>query len=214
MYAPADPRPARCRTIAGMRVVDVAGLGFVAYTAPIPIYALGFQLAPRTFSTRWRLLATLLVLYALWLPVVVVARAALLDARWPAVPLVGAPLAVAALALLAWARRTIGSQALTTLPQLDPVRYPQPLVARGPYARVRHPRYVGYWLLALGLALATGLVALWASFAWLVVGFSWLAIVEERELVRRFGPPYVAYQREVPRFLMTPRSRRPASDRR
>lgn len=191
------------------RVLDGAGLAFVAYTVPIPVYALAYQRLPRTFSTGGRLLAAALALYALWLPVVVVDRAGILDVRVGAVPVVGGAIAVVALALLAWARRTIGSRALSTLPQLDPVRYPQPMVARGPYARVRHPRYLGYWLCGLGLALATGLVALWAVLAWLVAGFVWLAVLEERELVRRFGAPYVAYQRAVPRFLfaLTPRGR-------
>lgn len=186
-----------------MRLVDGAALGFIAYTVPIPIYALGFQLFPRTFRTGARLLVLALAVYALWLPVVVIAADAILAARIAAVPAVGIPLAVMALALQAWARRTIGSRALSTLPQLDPVRYPQPLVARGPYARVRHPRYLGYWLLALGLALATGLAALGLVLAWLLAGFAWLAALEERELVRRFGAPYLAYQRLVPRFLMT-----------
>ena len=185
-----------------MRVLDSAALAFVAYTVPIPIYALGFQRFPHVFRSGARLLTLPLVLYALWLPTVAVGSDELLGRRGVAVPVAGATLGVAALALLTWARWTIGARALSTLPQLDPVRYPQPLVARGPYARARHPRYLGYWLLGLGLALATGLIALWAVLGWLVAGFGWLAALEERELVRRFGAAYVAYQRRVPRFLV------------
>ncbi|MEO1090142.1 MAG: methyltransferase [Pseudomonadota bacterium] len=72
---------------------------------------------------------------------------------------------------------------------------PEPLVTGGLHRWVRHPLYVGAYLLLWGLvddpfSLAT---AIWAS-AYLVIGTH----IEERRLERLYGPAYVAYRRAVP----------------
>ena len=71
----------------------------------------------------------------------------------------------------------------------------------GLYAHVRHPRYTGMFCAVVGAALLGGTLRLWA-----VLGVWWLlALVvirlEERELVARFGPTYIAYRKRVPAFL-------------
>jgi protein-S-isoprenylcysteine O-methyltransferase Ste14 len=75
------------------------------------------------------------------------------------------------------------------------------LVARGMYARVRHPRYLGMMAGVLGSCLIAGLAPLWAA------GLAWLALAllaihaEERELRTRLGPVYAAYAEHVPALL-------------
>ena len=74
----------------------------------------------------------------------------------------------------------------------------EPLRTDGFHRYVRHPLYSAAFLILIGLAddpfgLAT---AIWGS-VYLVVGTSF----EERDLVRRYGAPYVDYRRRVPVFV-------------
>lgn len=86
---------------------------------------------------------------------------------------------------------------------------PRTVVARGPYRWVRNPIYLSALLVVLGeaglfgslrLLVYAGVLA--ACFHLLVTGY------EEPSLRRRFGPAYLAYRREVPRWV--PRRPHPA----
>jgi len=74
------------------------------------------------------------------------------------------------------------------------------LVNWGPYRYVRHPAYLGYYLMFIGFALlwhnALALVPLIA-----IPGYVLIAHREEEMLVARFGEAYVQYQKRVGRFL-------------
>ena len=76
----------------------------------------------------------------------------------------------------------------------------------GPYGLVRNPLYFGSLLLAAGYSAMSGL----PPYAWaLVIGFFTIfhlaAIVyEERFLKTKFGAPYEAYLRSVPRLIPRP----------
>ena len=74
------------------------------------------------------------------------------------------------------------------------------LVDRGLYSVVRHPQYVGYILLVLGLAALARSVgsALLAGLA--ALAFYAQSIREEEHCLERFGAPYADYMRRVPRF--------------
>lgn len=75
------------------------------------------------------------------------------------------------------------------------------LITLGPYHYVRNPQYLGTILILLGLAaLHNSLLIL--GFALLQIGtFYLLALLEERELERRFGEVYIEYKHMVPRFI-------------
>ena len=72
----------------------------------------------------------------------------------------------------------------------------------GPYSFVRHPLYVGNFLIGLGL-----LIVFNAPLAYLIVLPSlallyWSVTAEEEErLEKKWGAPYLEYQTQVPRFL-------------
>jgi protein-S-isoprenylcysteine O-methyltransferase Ste14 len=75
------------------------------------------------------------------------------------------------------------------------------LVQSGPLGVVRHPYYVSYVLILVGLSLT--LTTLWplASALCVVVGMGPTAEVEEEQLAAQFGEEYRQYQQRVGRFL-------------
>ena len=69
------------------------------------------------------------------------------------------------------------------------------------YNILRHPAYSAVLCIAFGLALLNGS---WLSLACALIFSSglwgWVHMVEENELIRRFGPAYVDYRKGVPAF--------------
>jgi len=75
------------------------------------------------------------------------------------------------------------------------------MTARGLYAWVRHPRYLGMILAVLGACLLDASAGLWIAAAlWLAIALATIQL-EERELRSRFGPAYMAYAKRVPALL-------------
>jgi protein-S-isoprenylcysteine O-methyltransferase Ste14 len=75
------------------------------------------------------------------------------------------------------------------------------LVARGFYARVRHPRYLGMMAGVLGACLIVASGPLWAAgVVWLLLALLTIR-AEERELRTRLGVAYAAYAEHVPALL-------------
>lgn len=87
------------------------------------------------------------------------------------------------------------------------------LATEGPYARVRHPQYVGFMLVMVGFLLQWPTLLTLAMFPVLVVVYRQLAIAEEREVTRQFGDQYGDYSRLVPRFISRWRDRATADPR-
>jgi len=81
---------------------------------------------------------------------------------------------------------------------------PGELVTSGVYSRVRHPRFVAMALAVAAMALLTNFAAIYILFVVYVVVIFVIALLEERELVARFGSRYVRYAKDVPRFLPLP----------
>jgi len=74
------------------------------------------------------------------------------------------------------------------------------LVTRGPYRYVRHPSYLGYFLMFVGLfPVLLSVVALLPLMA--IPGYVRVARVEEELLVERFGEGYMEYMERTGRFL-------------
>jgi protein-S-isoprenylcysteine O-methyltransferase Ste14 len=75
------------------------------------------------------------------------------------------------------------------------------LATTGPYARVRHPQYLGFVLIMVGFLLQWPTFATLAMFPVLLVVYSRLATREERDVRAEFGAAYDAYALATPRFL-------------
>jgi protein-S-isoprenylcysteine O-methyltransferase Ste14 len=71
----------------------------------------------------------------------------------------------------------------------------------GPYARIRHPQYVGFVLVLFGFLLQWPTLLTLAMFPVLVFAYAHLARAEERDSLARFGEQYRHYMEHTPRFI-------------
>ncbi|WP_448002426.1 methyltransferase family protein [Agromyces bauzanensis] len=114
----------------------------------------------------------------------------------------GAASIAAGFALNAWAlverrRRSTGDFQL---------EQPESLVSTGPYAFSRHPMYLGWWLIHLGVGVLRG--TLWVAATLpvaVLVEHIGGSVAEERDLRARFGEEYERYAERVPRYAGLPR---------
>lgn len=111
---------------------------------------------------------------------------------------VGALLLVSGGALNVWAlserrRHTSGTFEL---------EQPQSLVTTGPYARSRHPMYVGWWFIHLGVGLLRGSAWMAATVPTAVLVEHPGVVDEERMLDREFGDEFARYRDRVPRYVV------------
>jgi protein-S-isoprenylcysteine O-methyltransferase Ste14 len=99
----------------------------------------------------------------------------------------GLPIALAGLALRAWAAGCLAKN--------------QRLSTGGPYAYTRNPLYLGTLLVAAGLVVASRNPGLGALFA-AVFLFVYLPVIQlEQQHLRRLFPEYAAYAASVPALL-------------
>ena len=79
---------------------------------------------------------------------------------------------------------------------------PKKLVIKGPYCYVRNPMITGAILL---LAAESMILKSWAIAIWMIIFFTgktlYFIFVEEKELKKRFGNPYLLYKSKVPRWI-------------
>jgi len=78
------------------------------------------------------------------------------------------------------------------------------LAVTGPYARIRHPQYVGFILIMLGFLLQWPTLVTLLMFPILVTMYVRLARREEREVLTEFGDTYARYAANTPAFFPRP----------
>lgn len=79
---------------------------------------------------------------------------------------------------------------------------PKRLVVLGMYRHVRNPLVEGVFCILLGESLLLGSFALLLWFAFFVLlNLVYTPLIEEPELIRRFGQPFLSYMQNVPRWL-------------
>ena len=116
----------------------------------------------------------------------------------------GVAMMIVATAADAYCKRVLRPGILVGAPELQKNMGHGRLLQEGAYAWVRHPRYLAGGLIALSTALLANYLATWVLAVVCVPVLYLVTLIEERELVDRFGEEYRAYQRRVPRLL--PRS--------
>ena len=75
------------------------------------------------------------------------------------------------------------------------------LATTGPYARIRHPQYVGFVLIMLGFLVQWPTLVTLVMFPVLVTMYALLARREEIESEATFGDAWRAYAKRTPRFI-------------
>jgi len=75
------------------------------------------------------------------------------------------------------------------------------MASAGPYARVRHPQYVGFVLIMLGFLFQWPTLFTLAMFPILVWMYVRLARREERDALEQFGEAYARYAASTPAFI-------------
>ena len=85
------------------------------------------------------------------------------------------------------------------------------LATAGPYARVRHPQYLGFIVIMVGFLLQWPTFVTAAMFPILLLMYRRLAIREEQEVHKRFGPRWERYAARTPRLFPHQRRLAPSS---
>ena len=75
------------------------------------------------------------------------------------------------------------------------------LATSGPYARVRHPQYIGFIVIMFGFLLQWPTLITLAMFPVLCVMYVRLAHREEREVAAEFGAAWIQYAAATPRWF-------------
>jgi protein-S-isoprenylcysteine O-methyltransferase Ste14 len=75
------------------------------------------------------------------------------------------------------------------------------LAVSGPYARVRHPQYIGFVLIMFGFLLQWPTLVTLVMFPILVYMYVRLARIEERDARAEFGVAYTRYEAGTPAFF-------------
>lgn len=124
------------------------------------------------------------------------------------------PLVIAAGLLLvatAWIavlrKRHLTFRILVGLPELEGRGDPGALLDEGIYARIRHPRYVEVALGTLAYAVFANYLGAYVIAALTLPMLHLIVLLEERELVERFGARYEEYRARVPRYVPALRRR-------
>ncbi len=116
---------------------------------------------------------------------------------------VGFVVALGGIGLWFWSRWALGRMMGVSTSSAVQLQAAHRLIQRGPYAHVRHPMYLSYWILLAGLLI---LYRTWMPLVLLIMTFASFtrrAAREEQGLAATFGDEWQTYAARVPKF--TPR---------
>lgn len=98
-------------------------------------------------------------------------------------------------------RKYLTFSRLSGIPELSKKQYPGKLLTGGPYAHIRHPRYMEAAFFTFGYVLFANYLVPYIMYLLSLPVLFLVVILEEKELIRRFGKKYEEYCRRVPRFI-------------
>jgi len=120
---------------------------------------------------------------------------------YPALLVLAGVLMSGALWIAVLRRRHLTFRVLAGIPEIEAENGPEALLDEGIYARIRHPRYVEVVLGTWAYALFSNYLGAYVVAALTVPLIHLVVLIEERELVARFGDRYESYRSRVPRYL-------------
>jgi len=183
-------------------------LSLITLVCVPPMFLFWFLVHP--FAGHWRK-RSLFVTYGTIVPILIVTGAIIFSLRTVFLKVyfgIRIPLIIAAgILLLAGVRiavsraRCLRSSVLLGIPEVSGRDGPGILITGGIYSRIRHPRYMEGFCYLASIALFTNYLAVYLLLvAYLPMVYA-IVVLEERELLDRFGEAYVRYCHAVPRFL-------------
>lgn len=99
-------------------------------------------------------------------------------------------------------KRQLPFRILSGVPELESEPELQgSLLTEGPYAYIRHPRYVEVTLGVFGYAFVANHVGAYVLALAMLPVLHGIVLLEERELLTRFGREYEEYRTRVPRYV-------------
>lgn len=104
-------------------------------------------------------------------------------------------------------RKYFNSSQVSGVPELSKTQYPGRLITEGPYAYIRNPRYVEMAILTLGYVLLANYLVPYIMYLLSLPVTYQVVILEEKELLQRFGKEYEEYCLRVPRFIPKKRNK-------
>lgn len=128
---------------------------------------------------------------------------------WP-LAIVGVALFVVSGTMAAKRKRYLTFNILSGAPELQADGKGGKLLTEGPYAVIRHPRYVEVVVGVFGYACLANYTGGYLVAALTIPVLHLIVLMEERELAARFGAAWTAYRGRVPRYVPRPRPASPA----
>lgn len=119
--------------------------------------------------------------------------------KWMLIPSIG--LYMTSIGLEISCRKYLKFKILVGLPEVAPELMESKLLDQGIYGRVRHPRYLAIVFGTLGWALFSGYTGAVIVAIGIIPALVLVTVLEERELLERFGDEYAEYRRRVPRLI-------------
>lgn len=135
--------------------------------------------------------------FLLWIPLPL----RLPDAVTTTLRVIGLTIYLVGLLLTLWARWALGAMYGVSTSSSAPLQEKHCLVQRGPYARIRHPMYLSYWLVLAALILVYRTWTPLILFVMTLASFSRRARREEAALAERFGAEWQVYAMRAAMFL-------------
>lgn len=115
--------------------------------------------------------------------------------------ILAACLFVAGISLALARRKHLTMRILSGVPELQADGKGGTLLSEGVYSRIRHPRYVEILLVSFAYALFSNYLGAYIIALLVIPGLHAVVILEERELIDRFGDEYRDYAARVPRYI-------------
>ena len=98
-------------------------------------------------------------------------------------------------------RKHLTSNILLGYPEVSKNGYPGILLTKDIYGKMRHPRYVEIQFGYFGYALIANFLGLYILTILCIPALFLVVLLEEKELIERFGKDYAVYSQSVPRFI-------------
>jgi protein-S-isoprenylcysteine O-methyltransferase Ste14 len=103
--------------------------------------------------------------------------------------------------LFLWARKTLGAMYNASTSSAVQLQSNHHLIQHGPFAFVRHPIYLSYWIIPAGLFTMYRTWVLIVILLLMLISLTKRARREEQVLEAAFGDEWRNYARQVPRFI-------------